>query len=488
MPIAFGVHIGHTSMCVAAEKDGNVDVIANDAGDRVTPAVVGMNEGEILVGLSAKQLSARKPESIAQDTISKIAQDDKEVFALHDNGNTKQLSTEKVHSKLYKYMKDVALTYSTENDFSKTVITVPLSFTPDQRKQVKNYATLGGLHVTQVISEPAAALLAYGISQNDQTESNTCLVFKCGGASLTATVMQTSGGMFSVLGSVTKEVGGDLVTNILIEMLAAEFKRKYKMDPRESKRGKMKLKINAENAKHVLSTLDNANCYIESLYEGIDFNSNVSRSRLDAEFSKILSKFIDPLHEVLDTVKIKPTDIDKVVLCGGTAKIPKLQKSLKDLFVNAELLNTINPDEVVAVGAATQASLLTQDDFIEDSNITVHGLNYDVVFLASGHQEGPQDSEKVPSVLIPKKCPIPVRRSHHFIMGGDKDILTVKVFLRSGEKLMELTELTLRELEAEKEMKPSLSAHIHRDGGIHIALTEKVSNKCDQVTFPAPNK
>ena len=95
----------------------------------------------------------------------------------------------------------------------------------------------------------------------------------------------------------------------------------------------------------------------------------------------------------------------------------------------------------MAVGAATQASLLTQDDFIEDSNITVHGLNYDVVFLASGHQEGPQDSEKVPSVLIPKKCPIPVRRSHHFIMGGDKNILTVKVFLRSGEKLMELTEV-----------------------------------------------
>ena len=206
----------------------------------------------------------------------------------------------------------MALTYSTENDFSKTVITVPLSFTPEQRKQVKNYATLGGLHVSQVISEPAAALLAYGISQNDQTESNLVLVFKCGGASLTCTVMQTSGGMYSVLGSVTKDVGGDLVTNILIEMLAAEFKRKYKMDPKESKRGKMKLKINGENAKHVLSTLDNANCYIESLHEGIDFNANVSRSRLDAEFSKILSKFIDPLHEVLDTVKIKPTDIDKV--------------------------------------------------------------------------------------------------------------------------------------------------------------------------------
>lgn len=313
MPIAFGVHIGRTSMCVAAEKDGNVDVIANDAGDRVTPAVLGSNEGEILVGLSAKQLSARKPESIAQESIRKIAQDElQEGFALQDNGNAKHLSIEKVHSKLYKYMKDVALTYSSENDFSKTVITVPLTFTSEQRKVVKNYAALGGFHVTQVISEPAAALLAYGISQNDQTESNLCLVFKCGGASLTATVMQTSGGMFSVLGSVTKEVGGDLVTNILIELLAQEFKRKYKMDPRESKRGKMKLKINAENVKHVLSTLDNANCYIESLYEGIDFNSNVSRSRLDAEFSKILSKFIDPLHEVLDIVKIKPTDIDKV--------------------------------------------------------------------------------------------------------------------------------------------------------------------------------
>ena len=213
------------------------------------------------------------------------------------------------------FFTDVALTYSTENDFSKTVITVPLAFTPEQRKQVKNYAGVGGFNVSQVISEPAAALVAYGISQNDQNESNLCLVFKCGGTSLTCTVLQSCGGMFSVLGSVTKEVGGDSATDLLIELLAQEFKRKYKMDPRESKRGKMKLKINAENVKHVLSTLDNANCYIESLHEGVDFNANVSRSRFEMEFSKILSKFIDPLHEVLDIVKIKPTDIDKVRYC-----------------------------------------------------------------------------------------------------------------------------------------------------------------------------
>ena len=105
MPVSFGVHIGRTSMCIAAEKEGNWDVIANDAGDRVTPAILGSNEGEILVGLSAKQLSARKPESIAQDSISKIAQGVQDDYKLQDNGNSKQLTLEKVHSKFYKYMK-----------------------------------------------------------------------------------------------------------------------------------------------------------------------------------------------------------------------------------------------------------------------------------------------------------------------------------------------------------------------------------------------
>ena len=120
----------------------------------------------------------------------------------------------------------------------------------------------------------------------------------------------------------------------------------------------------------------------------------------------------------------------------GTAKIPKLQKSLKDLFVNAELLNSINPDEVVAVGAATQASLLTQDDFIEDSNITVQALNYDLLFLASSDgQEGE------PTVLIPQKCPIPVRRSHHLNL-NNHELISVKIFLRSSTgEMMELTEV-----------------------------------------------
>merc|ERR1712241_655445 len=412
----------------------------------------------------------------------RIGANDLTDFSIEDDGKEKKVSVEKVHTQFYKAMKTIAVNFLGSDDVTQanTVITVPLDFSKKQREIVKKCAISAGFNVTQVISEVAAATLAYDVSQESHDLTEKCLVYQCGGASLTCSVVSVSGGMISVMNSIKKDIGGDQVTEILIGMIAQEFIRKYKADPRESKRGKMKLKLNADNVKHILSTLDNANCYIESLHEGIDFNANVSRSRLDAEFSKILSKFIDPLHEVLDTVKIKPTDIDKVVLCGGTAKIPKLQKSLKDLFVNAELLNSINPDEVVAVGAATQASLLTQDDFIEDSNITVHGLNYDVVFIASGHQEDP-------TVLIPKMCPIPVRRSHHFSI-KDKDNITVKVYLRSGETLMELTELTLRELEAEKEMKPSLSAHIHRDGGIHIALTEKVSNKCDQVTFPAPNK
>lgn len=165
---------------------------------------------------------------------------------------------------------------------------MPLEFTKKQRELVKKCAISAGFHVSQVISEPSAAILAYDLLQHDVVQAEHCLIFRCGGTSLTCSiVLITPGGMMSVLKSINKDIGGDLVTDVLIEMLAQEFIRKYKMDPRESKRGKMKLKINADNVKHVLSTLDNANCYIESLHEGIDFNANISRSRFNSEFGKV---------------------------------------------------------------------------------------------------------------------------------------------------------------------------------------------------------
>lgn len=186
------------------------------------------------------------------------------------------------------FVSEIAVSHASEDAGStSTVITVPLEFSLEQRELVAKCASKAGFKVAQVISEPAAALMAYGVGQNDPMASYKCLVFRCGGTSLTCSLVSVNGGMISVMKSVTKSIGGDSITDMLVEQLAAEFKRKHKVDPRETKRGKLKLKLNAENVKHVLSTLETANCYIESLHEGIDFNANISRSRFDIEFSKV---------------------------------------------------------------------------------------------------------------------------------------------------------------------------------------------------------
>jgi len=475
-------------MCLAAEKDGRFDVIANDAGDFVTPTIYGLLDGESLVGLSAKQLRGRKPTSVAVDSKGRIGANDLTDFSIEDDGKEKKVAVEKVHTQFYKAMKTIAVNFLGSDDVTQanTVITVPLDFSKKQREIVKKCAISAGFNVTQVISEVAAATLAYDVSQESHDLTEKCLVYQCGGASLTCSVVSVSGGMISVMNSIKKDIGGDQITEILVGMIAQEFIRKYKMDPRESKRGKMKLKLNADNVKHILSTLDNANCYIESLHEGIDFNANVSRSRFDLEISKVLQRFIDPIDEVLAPTDLKPSDISKVILCGGTSKIPKLQSRISSLFEKAEILSTINPDEVIAMGAAKQASLLPEDceDKSElNENIALRALNYDIVFTSSAVETG--DGSNEPIVLISKNNPIPVRRSYHLPIAG-KNSISVKVFLRgTNQEMKELIELTLSELESQ-DAKPSLSAHIHRDGGIHIALTEKVTNKCDQLTLPAP--
>lgn len=189
---------------------------------------------------------------------------------------------------------------------------MPLDFGLKQREFVRKCAISAGFNVSQVISETSASILAYNLIQDDVSGAQNVLIYRCGGKSLTVSVVLITNGMLNVLNSVQKELGGDQITDILIEMLAQEFKRKHKVDPRETKRGKMKLKLNSENVKKILSTLDNANCYIESLYEGIDFNANISRSRFENEFGRNLQNYLDPINEVLNLVQLKHSDINKV--------------------------------------------------------------------------------------------------------------------------------------------------------------------------------
>ncbi len=366
--------------------------------------------------------------------------------------------------------------------------------------------------MAQVVSEPAAACLAYSLGQIDQSESLTCLVYRCGGKSLTASIVDINAGMFTVKESMNESVGGDKVTELVVEHLAQEFKRKFRADPRETKRGHQKLRINAEAVKHVLSTLETANCHIESLYDGVDFSGNVSRSRFENEFSKILAKFIDPITKVLDAADLEASAIDKAIMCGGTSKIPKLQKAVASTFPKAEILTSINPDEVIAVGAATQAGLLPESEEIEkisqDENLASNGsfavqaTTFDITYVTNLAEAADQVQ-----VLVPRHCPCPVRRSHHLElpkdMADEGQTVQVKMHLKSVAANTDLAEVRsisqfirhtynfgtfsfqLSLPEVKKDAKLSLSAHIHRDGSLHLALTERPSNRCAQVTIAA---
>jgi len=543
MSVCFGLDVGHTSACLAVSKDGRMDVVANDAGDRCTPAVVAWNQdnGEVLVGASASQYGGRNPQHCVKHNLKMLAMStdltankqevedvaersggsngprivlsgDRGVLYHIDGGNgqaTKKIPPTSVQSHIFKYMHDIAASHATDNvDVKNTVLTVPFNFTKDQREAVAGCAQAAGFNVVQVVGQPAAACLAYSLGQLDNTECQKCVVYRCGGNTLSVSVVQIVGGIMSVVKcSNYAATGGDQITAVLADYLAMEFQRKHRMDPRESKRSKLKLKIEAENVKHILSTLDTSNCYIESLCEGIDFSLNVTRARFDNELGKILSNFIDPVHQTLVEAGVKAADIDKVILCGGTTKIPKLKRSISGLFSKAELLNTLSPDEVLALGAASQASLLSEPWKPKDESACIspqmQATSHAIVFATSlaapaavansdgdGVEEGeeaiaPPPPSPSPIVLIPEKCPIPTRRSHHMtISKDDGEKLTVKLYIKSVGTLQELGEMTLDGLT--EESKLSVSGHIHRDGGVHFGLTDKHSGKSDQLTFLAP--
>jgi len=524
--VSFGLDVGHTTACLAVSKGGRVDVVANPAGDRCTDAVVAWNGDEVLVGSSAAGYGARNPLHCVRhnlkvlrccvdpqgekhkETVDSLLESSgppnaPKMFLTNDNrivfhidgapGSgqpTKKIPPSSVQSHVFKYMYDIACSHGDLGDVDSddedgghsTVLTVPFDFSQEERDVVAKCAQQAGFRVVQVISRPAAAALAYSLGQLDNTECSNCLVYRCGGHTLTVSVISVTGGMVRVLQCNQFPVGGDAVTAVLADFLAAEFQRKYRMDPRESKRSKMKLRLQAEVVKRVLSTLDTSNCYIESLCEGIDLNCNVTRARFDNELGKILARFVDPVSDTLAQAGIKPSNIDKVILCGGTSKIPKLKSSVSSLFTNSnpevEILSSLSPDEVLALGAASQASLMTEAINTNGPSPSLQATSGSLVFVTSVAE----DEGEV--VLVPSESAIPTRRSHHMTLAKEVEKISVKMFLRQDEARHELGEMSLDELT--EESKLSISAHIHRDGSVHFGLTDKTTSKNDQLTFLAP--
>ncbi|XP_061125028.1 heat shock 70 kDa protein 14 isoform X1 [Syngnathus typhle] len=539
---AIGVHFGYTCACVAVFKDGRADVIANDAGDRVTPAVVAYRENEQLVGIAAKQGRVRN----AANTVDKVKQvlgrsfDDAETqahksqtkcqvvnrsgkpcYEITAGEQLKYIAPEDVAKLIFHKMKETAQS-SLGSDVSDAVITVPFEFGPSQKHALREAAEAAGFNVLRLIHEPAAALLAYNIGQDCSAPkrcrtpffSPSCpqenilinrvaircschssnwlyyvgshvLVYKLGGTSLSVTVLQVNGGMFRVLDTHTHHsIGGESFTQALAQHLATEFKRTFKHDVTENARAMLKLMNGADMAKHSLSTLGSANCFVDSLHDGTDFDCNVSRARFELLCSSLFNKSIQPIRSLLEQTKLSATDINKVVLCGGSARIPRLQQMIRDMFPDVELLSSAPPDEVIAVGAALQAGLLVgKDHLVSDEESVQVDVSASDILLKQVDESGAEAF----TVLLPSGLPLPARRNHTLSGGGQLSSLCLEIYQRfDSEQPEKLAKIILRDLEPNDEHHNiDTVVTMKRDGSLHVACVEQNSGRSEIINIAA---
>lgn len=391
MASAYGIHLGNSTACLASFTNGTISVIANDAGDRVTPAIIALNGTEWEIGLPAKSGQASSKSIIKhnkrlmncdfnEDDLSyvelssscQIQNDEKLVYEFQTSETKLYSSPDNIATKIYAKLFTIA-SHSVKNEGDlKLVLAAPLHWSNESRERLVKCAELAGFEVLQVISEPAAALLAYNIEEN--LEDVNVLIYRLGGSSCDVSIAKVSAGFVSVEKNIFRsDLGGQYLTKDLADFIAQEFKQKWKLDPQESKRAMAKLLNHADNCKNVLSTLNSAHVFIESLLDGVDWSQNVSRARFENIISSKIASYVEPAEKLIQSFDGK---ISKIVLCGGSMKIPKLQSTIANLLPDAEVLSGINPDEVIAIGCAKEAGLL-----LDVPEFSMNDLNTEVEFL-----------------------------------------------------------------------------------------------------------
>ena len=368
-----GIDLGTTYSCVAVWRNGRVDVCPNEQGHRITPSYVAfMKDGTRLVGDAAKnqassnpigtffdvkRLIGRKfsdttvradkklfPYHIKGDSSGKpvILLDDKELAAKHSK---KEYTPEEISGMVLRKMKDIAETYL-GCPVKHAVVTVPAYFNDAQRQATKDAGRIAGLNVERVINEPTAAAIAYGLDKQDHEEN--ILVFDLGGGTFDVTLLSIDHGVFEVRAtSGNTHLGGEDFDQRLMEYCMSQFKRQTGIDLTGEKRAIQRLRKQCEMAKRTLSTQTSATIDCDSLCQGEDFTTTISRAKFEELNLDLFKKTMTPVTQVLKDSGMAKTDVDQIILVGGSTRIPKVQQMLKDYFNGKELNRGINPDEAV---------------------------------------------------------------------------------------------------------------------------------------------
>jgi len=458
---AIGIDLGTTYSCVGIYRDGEVQIIANDQGNRTTPSYVAWTQEERLLGDAAKNQVASNPTNTVFDAkrligrkfadpviqadmklwpfkvVSDGSRDDKPMIEVWYQDVAKRFHPEEISSMILTKMKQTAEAFVGQR-VRDAVVTVPAYFNDSQRQATKDAGEIAGLNVLRIVNEPTAAAIAYGLDakasegsekkSRAEGEETSILVFDMGGGTFDVSILTIQDTVFEVKAtSGDPHLGGEDFDNRLLSHCIAEFRRKYKTDPTRNQRALRRLRTQCERAKRMLSTATATTIEVDALHDGHDFSLRLSRAKFEELCMDYFKKAMEPVSQCLADSGLPKSKIAEVVMVGGSTRIPKVQEMIQAFFNGKELCKSINPDEAVAYGAAVQAAIVSGSGTEEVQNM----LLLDVAPLSLGIEMTGGMMQK----LIERNSTIPTNKSQDFTTAEDyQDYVDIKVY--EGERAL----------------------------------------------------
>ncbi|KAJ9117511.1 hypothetical protein QFC22_004361 [Naganishia vaughanmartiniae] len=494
-----GIDLGTTYSCVAVQRGGKVEIIANDQGNRITPSWVAFTKDERLVGDAAKNQAPQNPENTVFDAKRMVgrqfAESDmqkdmkhwpfkvvnkggKPMIKVKHRDDFKEFTPEEISAMILSKMKETAEAYLGEK-VTHAVVTVPAYFNDAQRQATKDAGVIAGLTVLRIVNEPTAAAIAYGLDRSGKDETKI-IVYDLGGGTFDVSLLSIEEGVFEVLATAgDTHLGGEDFDQRVMSYLIKQYKTKTGTDVTNNKKALGKLKREVEKAKRTLSSQMSTRIEIEAFENGNDLSETLTRAKFEELNMDLFRKTMKPVEQVLKDAGVKKEEIDDIVLVGGSTRIPKVQQLLKEYFGGKEPSKGINPDEAVAYGAAVQGGVLSGEESSSDI------LLIDVCPLTLGIET----TGGVMTKLIPRNTVIPTKKSQIFSTAVDNQP-TVQIQVYEGERAMTkdnnmLGKFDLTNIPPAPRGQPQIEVtfEIDANGIMKVSAADKATGKTESIVI-----